>query len=107
MFISPGTKRSAISGYRQSGSQLKISPDMVMCCHTETDGAAQSYNLTLSRYTYFGSVSTSTDPICQVLSRVAARMPNLKATGIAFLGMNFALTHLRQIICHKTIEMVY
>ena len=45
-----------------SVSQGQICSDNSMCCHTETEVADQSFNLTQSQYTDTGPTSPSADP---------------------------------------------
>ena len=46
-----------------SVSQGRICSDNLMCCHTETEAANQTFHLTQSQYTDTGPTSPITDPI--------------------------------------------
>ena len=51
-----------MSQLHASVSQGRICEDKFMCCHTEIEGADQTFHLTHSQYTDSGPTSPSTDP---------------------------------------------
>ena len=53
------------SQHHASVSQERICSDNFTCCHTEIEGADQTFNLTQSQYTDIGPTSPSVDPIRQ------------------------------------------